>query len=200
MVEIAVLGGSFDPVHLGHLEAAKAILRGGFARKVLLVPAAQNPHKQKRPGASAEHRLQMLRIALAEVSGAEPCEIELHRPPPSYTFETVMELEGKFGEVTIGVAIGPDILQRIEEWKNLDYLVSRVHWLVLENRPGFHSEGMQKLIKMENCKFSVVDNPAIAVSSSTLRRMLAAGKDCSQYLPEEVYAYIREHGIYSPGA
>jgi len=114
--KVALFGGTFDPVHIGHLVCARRVAESGGFDRIILIPAAQPPHKGTAL-ASAEDRLNMLRLAVEGDVSFEICDIELHRTGPSYTFDTLVEMRDKFGpDVSLHWLIGADMLEQLHMW------------------------------------------------------------------------------------
>ncbi len=185
----ALFGGSFDPVHIGHLFIAEEVrLVGGFDR-VLFVPARQSPLKSRSPGASREERLEMLRLALNGRRDFDISTIEFDREGPSYTIDTIRELQSQ-GEIEEhpGLIIGDDITASFSEWKEHEELQAMVR-LVVARREG-------EIIEESLGRYEVVDNAVIPVSSSQIRERVREGRAYRYLVPDPVYRFIEAHGIY----
>jgi nicotinate-nucleotide adenylyltransferase len=187
---LAILGGTFDPVHCGHLHIGTEVQgRLGYER-ILFVPANIPVHKQSAPQVGPKHRLQMLRLALASHPrfSAEPCELE--RGGSSYTIDTVRyvlqhyPVEGK-----PGLIIGDDLARDFGSWKEAELLAHMVE-LVVVRRLSEQSPPMEY-----PCRY--LENVRVRVSSSEVRARLRAGEDVSGMVPEAVLRYIRRHGLYA---
>jgi nicotinate-nucleotide adenylyltransferase len=182
-----MFGGSFDPVHVGHLFVAEeARINLGYDR-VVFVPAYQPPHKHEAPSAGPAHRVRMLEIAL---NGREDFVIdswEIEREGVSYTIDTVDHLYAT-GTVDgrLGLIIGDDLLEGFHTWKNADTLAEMVD-IIVATREGEDGPGMH---------YSTIDNSPLPVSSSNLRERIRAGKAFRYLVPESVYGYIRTHELY----
>ena len=185
----ALFGGSFDPIHVGHLFIAEEVrLLLGFD-KVIFVPARQSPLKRSVPGASNEERLAMLRRAINGRNDFSICEIELNRKGPSYTIDTIRELqqEGVVGPHP-GLIIGDDLTSSFSEWKEYEEL-RRIVKLIVARREG--------LIEDDSLgSYQVVDNAVIPLSSSQIRERVREGRAFRYLVPDPVYQFIEAHGIY----
>lgn len=186
-MKIAMFGGSFDPVHVGHLfiaEEARANL--GYDR-VVFVPAYQPPHKNDAPAAGAEHRVRMLELAL---DGREDFLVEtweIDNRGVSYTIDTVKHLYDSYPiDGRLGLIIGDDLVDGFHTWKGADELEDIVN-IIIATREGETSARF---------RHSTIDNPPLPVSSSGVRERVKAGKAYRYLVPESVYGYIRTHALY----
>ena len=184
---VALLGGSFDPVHLGHLHVAEVVLATGAYDQVLFVPAHLPSHK---PGALAapDHRLTMLRLAISRRPGLAVCDLELRRGGVSYTVDTVRQLQrdGTLG-VRPGLVVGDDLGAELGTWREAEALFGMVELLIARRtrQPAPLAFPHRRLA-----------NHPLPLSSSELRRRVRAGQVIRALVPDSVDAYIREHGLY----
>ncbi len=199
---LGVFGGSFDPVHDGHLFVARAALEAFSLDLLALVPAARPPHKPGRRLASAQHRMAMLERAIRGHPRLVLSDIELTREGPSYTIDTVAELPQLLGADPrrVHLILGSDNLPDLPRWKDGLRLLEQVQPIVvLRAAEHIDLERLARevppaiLAKIERGLLRLEPHPA---SSTALRAQLAAGRE-PQGLPEAVQAYIREHGLYS---
>lgn len=196
-------GGSFDPVHHGHLIVARAVAEQlGFDR-VVLVPAGHSPHKIKIY-ASAADRLAMLKLAVEGQSIFEVSDVELVRPGPSYTIDTLQEFRLRHAHARLAWIIGADMLADLPKWRQAKELVEQFE-LVIAARPGNGEKLEKALANMEQAfgpqrtariRQSVAPTPLIDVSSTDIRDRLARGKSIAYLVPPSVNRYIDEHGLY----
>ncbi|MFP3959693.1 MAG: nicotinate (nicotinamide) nucleotide adenylyltransferase [Spirochaetaceae bacterium] len=184
----AMFGGSFDPVHIGHLFVAEeARVNLGYER-VTFVPAYLPPHKPDAPQATAEHRVEMLSRALSSRSDFVLEDYEVRRQGLSFTIDTVEylyrthEIDGR-----LGLIIGDDLLPGFHTWRRAEELEKLVD-IVVATRDGAADVPQ---------KYSTIDNSTLPVSSSQVRERAGAGKAYRYLVPESVYAYIHGHGIYT---
>jgi len=189
---LGVFGGSFDPIHNGHLSvAALARERLGLGT-VLFIPAGLQPHKRDVVQAPARHRLAMLRAALA---GERACVIyrgELRRPGPSYTLDTVRSLRRRYPGRELFLIVGSDNLAEIRTWHRYRELLGLVT-LAVAHRPGY---GSRRPSGLRGARIVRIPSPESGVSSTQVRALLAAGRSCAGLLPRAVRGYIRRHGLY----
>lgn len=187
-MKTAIFGGSFNPVHNGHLALAATVLDRTPYRRVLFVPAAAPPHKTLAAGASDEDRLAMLSIALGGLEGAEVWPGELRREGPSYTIDTVEQLlsEGLV-EGRPGLVIGSDLVAGFGDWRRSGDLIAMTE-VILAERDGTPAAPPFPCLRLEN--------PEWPYSSTEVRDAIARGGDLASVVPPGVAAYIEEKGLY----
>lgn len=200
---IGIFGGSFDPVHVGHLAAAEeAALTLGLSR-VILVPAGVPPHKPSGTCASAADRLAMVGLAIRGRERLDVSDVEARRPGVSYTVDTVRELSAKLGAgVELQLLVGTDTLRELPTWREVGEIFRLVKPTVLE-RPGeppVDWEALERSLPediVRRARARVVPlHRGVDVASSSIRRRLAAGESVAGLVPPEVERYIRERGLY----
>ena len=200
-----LFGGTFDPVHHGHLIVARAAAEQGGYGSVTFVPAASPPHKPG-PQASGEDRAAMLALAAGDEGLFEVCRLELDRPGPNYTYDTICELRRlKGADVELHWLIGADMLEEFPTWhRALDVLdVAR---LVVAVRPPWHARlgeifgklrGKLPARKLQSLADSIVSTPLIDISATEIRRRIAEGLSVRFLTPDSVIGYIQKHGLYT---
>ena len=198
-MNIGVLGGTFDPVHSGHLVIAEeARLRFGL-NKVLFVPAGQPWLKTNSKITAAAHRVEMLKRAIADNAGFELSTMEIDRPGPSYSVDTVAVLQQQSGAgAKIFFLIGWDSLSELPQWKEPARLIQLCK-LVAVTRPGFSRPDLKSLEpSIPGITQSVVwlDIPPIDISSSDIRDRVAQGLSIHSLVPDDVESYIAENKLY----
>jgi len=198
-MNIAVLGGTFDPVHNGHLIVAEeAMCRLNLAR-VLFIPAGQPRLKDAAPLASAEDRLNMVRLAIAGNPGYGLSDIELGRPGPSYTVDTIAELKARdYPADELYFIIGWDCLAEFPRWRQPSRLINLCR-LAAVPRVGCDPPDLGALeAAIPGIKDRVVmlDEPRVDISASDIRGRVAAGRGIADLVPAAVAEYIRERGLY----
>jgi nicotinate-nucleotide adenylyltransferase len=201
--KIILFGGSFDPIHNGHLAIARYALEQIKADELIFVPAQQSPHKRLAPEASASDRLKMIGIAIADEKAMAVTDCELNRTPPSYTIDTVRFFRARYEPATeFYWLIGADMLRDLPKWFKINELLDECY-LCLMLRPGFdkiqfqefiHVFGADRIRKLEQ---NVISNPLVDISSTEIRRRILAGEDISQMVHPGVLLYIKEHLLYS---
>jgi len=180
-----LLGGSFDPVHHGHLLAAIALRETLQLDQVRLMPAADQPFKQGRHGAAPADRLRMVELAVKGEPGlaAEPAEVE--RPGPSWTIETLEQLRGREPETRFTLLIGSDAATEFASWREADRIRTLAEVVVFE-RPG----------TLVPPGFRTVPIPACDISATRIRERVRAGRSIRYLVPERVADYIADRGLY----
>ena len=199
-MNIGILGGTFDPVHIGHLKIAMEASQGLRLGRVLFVPAGQPWLKVGRSITPAAHRVEMVKRAIATNPCFELSTIEVERSGPSYAVETIAILQQQFGaEAKIYFLLGWDSLAEIPQWKEPAKLV-RICQLVAVPRPGFSSPDLRALeqsvpgITQRVVQFGM---PLIDISSSDIRERVAQGLSIHHLVPDEVVRYISQHHLYT---
>lgn len=200
-----LFGGSFNPVHLGHLALIRYVIEHDLARSVLLMPAGRSPFKGTGQYAPAEHRLKMLELAVQGLSDDLQARIaisdaELRRPGPSYTAETLQSLDDG---IDTALLIGADSLESFDQWKEADWILGRVPLYVVY-RAGIDDAQVQSWRRRLQGFFPVANVYLIpfeppACSSTYLRQAIATGAGFEQLkacLPQSVFAYIKHVGLY----
>lgn len=201
---LGLFGGSFDPIHKGHLAAARAAQEAFGLDRVVFVPAARPPHKPALELASEADRLEMVRLAIAPEPSWSVCDLEFARPGPSYTVDTVRQLRARVGEhedASIWLLIGADNLPGLAGWDRVEELLEEV-WPIVIQRAEEPEELPAELVQglspaaLERLRAGVLNLPPMPGRSTDLRAALRAGEQAHEDLPEEVGAYIRRRGLY----
>jgi nicotinate-nucleotide adenylyltransferase len=198
----AMFGGTFDPVHNGHLGIARQVLRDGQVAQVLFVPAAVPPHKQQQPVSPGHHRLAMLRLAIdaAGPAGLAVSDCELRRRSVSYTIDTARDLQGRLKH-RLRLLLGMDSLVDLHKWRAARQLVCDFEFIVYR-RPGIPMPTPLALTAHFGAKLAaklgtaVIDGPESALSASDVRHRAAAGKAVDGLVPAAVADYIIRHRLY----
>jgi nicotinate-nucleotide adenylyltransferase len=185
-VKTGVLGGTFDPIHLGHLAAARAAMDCAALDRVVFVPTGVPPHRAATV-AGADDRLQMCRLAVAGEKGFEVSDLELRREGVSYTVDTLRELHRLHPGDDLFLILGWDAARLLETWHEPQE-VRRLARVVVVTRPGSGSP--------ETTTEVLCERPTPNISGSGLRRAIARGDDVSDRLPDAVASYIAARGLY----
>ena len=198
-MKIGILGGTFDPVHQGHLIVAQAAMDHAALDQVLFIPAGQPRLKQAEPTATVNQRAAMVRLAVDGNPEFQVSEMEAHRPGPTYTVDTLVELSSTLASGTdLFFILGLDVLAQLDHWKDPERVLELCSLLVLE-RPGeeaFDWPGFYNRIPSSESKIQMVAAPMVDVSATELRRMAAAGESLAGQVPDAVARYIQDHGLY----
>ncbi|MCC5839313.1 MAG: nicotinate (nicotinamide) nucleotide adenylyltransferase [Opitutales bacterium] len=190
---LGIFGGTFDPVHHGHLLVAQDALESVPLEKVIFVPAARNPLKGWQPAASDRHRLEMVRRAIEGVERFSVDPVELERGGPSYAIDTVAALQESHPQARFAWIIGADQLADLPKWHRFDELALRVTFLVLE-RPGYESRAPSGL--PGHLRLEWLPSRALEISSSEIRSRCGKGKPVDFFLPGSVIQYIQNEHLY----
>jgi nicotinate-nucleotide adenylyltransferase len=188
---IGVLGGTFDPIHLGHLAAASEVHAALALDLVLVVPAAEQPFKRGRSAASPEHRLAMCALAVAGDPRMDVSPVDVERGAPTHTVDTLTDLAALHPDAQWWFITGADALARLDDWHQAERLRSMARFVGV-TRPGYslprRSEGV-----------TLVEVPALQVSSTDVRSRVAVGQPIRYLVPAVVADYIEEHDLYRGG-
>jgi nicotinate-nucleotide adenylyltransferase len=187
----ALFGGSFDPVHFGHLLVAEALRELERLDEVVFVPAARSPHK-RATAATGEARLAMLRLAVRDNPCFRVSDFELRRRGPSYTIETVRAFAARWGERPI-LVVGADALLELHTWYEADALLREAR-IVVYARPGAGAAAA-RAAALGLRYHAVVESP---LQSRTLRARARRGRSLRYLVPEPVRRYILENKLYAP--
>lgn len=199
-MKIGIIGGSFDPIHLGHLAMAEYLREIKNLDKILFIPTGNAPHKTYE--SLAEQRLEMVKLAIEDNEYFSFCQIEVLKETTSYTAETLKELKEKWPEAEFNFIIGTDNLFSIEKWYKIEEL-GKLTKILVSNR--IYKEGLSIEEVMEKCKFlenqfnlkiDIVDSPVFEISSSDIRRRIKNHMSIKYLLPKKVEDYIRDNGLY----
>ncbi|WP_061962448.1 nicotinate-nucleotide adenylyltransferase [Demequina flava] len=188
---IGVLGGSFDPVHHGHLAAASDVCATLDLDLMLLVPVNVQPFKLDEGAANADDRLEMCRLAVNGDERFEVSAVDVDRGGVTYTVDTLRDLHAEYPDAEIFFVTGTDALERFHEWRDAETL-SELATFVGVTRPG-HS------LSESNTPHTLVEVPAMAVSSTDVRRRVTEGAPIRYLVPRAVADYIAEHDLYAGG-
>jgi len=198
-MKLGVLGGTFDPIHNGHLAVADEVRKRLEPDEILFMPTRQPWLKAGKPLTEAEHRIEMVRLAIADKPYCKLSTIEIERAGPSYTVDTMAELRIQLGNRSeLFFILGWDSLAELPEWREPGQII-RLCRLVAVPRPGYPRPDLDLLESsipglME--RVTILDKPEVDVSASDIRERVARGKSISGLVPEAVERYIKEKGLY----
>lgn len=193
---IGLLGGTFDPVHKGHVAICRSYLDSEYIEKLYVILTPYPPHKTDRELTDFNHRLNMLNLALNDLADLRVSDVEGKLPKPSYTVNTVKYFQKEFPEERLYLCIGEDSYNHFTEWYNWVEIIENCTLLVA-GRPNTQVDTLPEKLK-ENARF--IEHQEIGISSSEIRNLLSHGQDVSKYLPEEVMSYIHDHHLYETGS
>jgi len=190
---IAVLGGTFNPIHWGHLILAETVRDSQGLDEVVFVPTARPPHKRVEGDIAIEHRLEMVRLAIQGQAGFRISTLEAQSERISYSIDTLDRLAQEYPEGTrIRFIVGADQLDEIESWKDYRRLLEEYGLFAVE-RPG---SGRGAILERLRRWVIAVPMPAIELSSTEIRKRVAQGRSIRFLTPPGVEAYIRQHRLY----
>lgn len=195
MKRIGVLGGTFDPPHIGHLTVARDLRDALELDKLFLIPAAEPPHKPDRPITDAPIRLEMVRAAVADLEGIGVSDSEIRRGGTSYTVETLRDLRAARPDDAIFLIMGVDQFNELSTWKRPGEIV-RLAQIVVMAREG---ETPPETAPGTDIRGRHVPVTRVDVSSTQIREALAKGQLVHDFVPPAVLEIIEEHGLYTEG-
>jgi nicotinate-nucleotide adenylyltransferase len=191
------MGGTFDPIHHGHLVTAQVALHQFALSEVVFVPTGQPWMKAERAVTPSEHRYLMTVIATASNPSFWVSRIEVDRQGPTYAVDTLQEVRRQVeDEVDLFFITGADAILEIFHWKDPDEVLSLAHFIAA-TRPGYDLARFEREAPTAHPNISVMDVPALAISSSDIRRRVGAGEPIRYLVPEGVETYIRKFGLYA---
>jgi nicotinate-nucleotide adenylyltransferase len=190
---IGILGGSFDPIHIGHLILAEEVLERCCLKRMMFIPSAVPPHKSHRAMAPAEARAEMVSLAIAGHPSFELSRIELDRPGTSYTVETLEALSREAGDDSdLHLVIGADSAVEMSTWCNPERMMDLASVAVVD-RPGWDRSAVDPGLA---ARMRFLDTPLLDISSTDIRRRVKEGRSVRYLLPDRVAAFIEAHGLY----
>jgi len=198
--KIGILGGTFDPIHLGHLEAAQIALHALDLNRVILLPSRIPPHRSMEPRASAFHRFAMASMAAAERHNVIVSDLELQREGPSYTSLTLEHLHAEgFDPSLLYFILGADAFAEIATWHDYPRLLDLSNFAVI-SRPGCRIPNPESRIPNAATQVFFVEGDTPDVSSTEIRRRIGAGEPIDGLVPRPVADHIDRHKLYVPTA
>lgn len=199
MKQICLIGGTFDPIHYGHLVVAEEVRQKFGIQKVIFIPAARPPHKMGQEISEPHHRVNMTRLATASNRYFEVSTIEIERQGLSYTIDTVQEIKSIYKIETVYFITGADAVLEILNWKEAEKLLNMCTFIAA-TRPGYNLNNLKETLKSlpgEIFKKTLpLEVPALSISSSDIRQRVREGRSIKYLLPEPVEQYIKENKIY----
>lgn len=191
MSKLGLMGGTFDPIHHGHLVAAEEARVSLGLDRVMFIPAGRPWQKERRDVTGADHRFEMTTLATADNASFEVTRIELDREGPTYTIETLRTLHGQEPDSELYFITGADAISQILTWKDPDDALALATFVAV-TRPG-HDLGDLRILA-DNVV--ILEIPALAISSTDIRARVAEGRSIRYLVPEVVRRYIDEHRLY----
>lgn len=197
MPEIGLMGGSFNPIHCGHVALARAALESGRVERVLFLPTGNPPHK-KEGLADKFDRLRMVELAVEHEAGMAVCQEEIDRDGVIYTVDTLAALKRKMPDCTLTYLIGADTLRALGTWRRVETVIERCKFLVMM-REGETREEVIRLAGLwtqRGAQIDFLDARKMDISSTQIREQIQKGLPFERLVPQAVADYIHEHGLY----
>jgi nicotinate-nucleotide adenylyltransferase len=198
-MRVGVIGGTFDPIHAGHLIVAEQARDQLALDQVVFIPAGQPPHKAARQITAAHHRLAMVQLAIADHVAFALSRIDLDREGPCYSVETISLLQEKWGpETEIHFLIGEDSLRDLPRWHQPDRLL-RLCQIVAVQRPGYSVDlnTLDKQLAGAADRIQTIASPLIDISSTDIRERVRENRSIRYLVPDPVRRYIEQHNLYT---
>lgn len=197
MPEIGLMGGSFNPIHCGHVALARAALESSRVERVLFLPTGNPPHK-KEGLADKFDRLRMVELAVEHEAGMAVCREEIDRDGVIYTVDTLAALKRKMPDCTLTYLIGADTLRALGTWRRVETVIERCKFLVMM-REGETREEVIRLAGLwtqRGAQIDFLDARKMDISSTQIREQIQKGLPFERLVPQAVADYIHEHGLY----
>ena len=199
MTRLGIYGGTFSPVHIGHVAAAKAFMEQMWLDVLFVIPTAESPHKEMSDGATALDRLAMCALAFDGIEGVIVSDLEIRRGGKSYTVDTLRELSGE--DRRLFLLCGTDMMLTLDTWREADEIFKLCYPVYIRREADKILD--ERVIK-KNAEYkekygrivTKIVSPPIEMSSQKIRGMIASGEDFSSCVPERVGEYIRQKGLY----
>jgi len=188
--KIGVLGGTFDPIHLGHLITAQSVLEQRNLRKIIFIPCNISPHKTVIKSAPPQHRLKMLSLALEDYPDFEFSSYEIDKGDVSYTLDTLLELKKTYSKIEL--IIGFDNLITFDTWREPDKILELADLVVMKRSSDIEIKKAHKYFG----EAIYVQTPTIEISSTEIRRRIKQNMTITNLVPDKVKEYIFEHKLY----
>lgn len=191
MKRIGLFGGSFDPVHNGHIEAVNSFLESGLIDEIWILLTPAPPHKPDQKKTDFEHRYNMLKLAFQESDNIKISNLEKDLPKPSYTLQTILHLKAQHPDKTFFLCLGEDSLQSFHKWHKYDEILEECMLLVVDRPGSDHGDVDSDILE----KSIFVDHKSMNISSTEIRR--ASNSSTRMKLPDEVLSYIQKNNLYT---
>lgn len=189
---VGLFGGSFDPVHNGHLSVAHSFLESAYISELWILLTPEPPHKVKKPTSEYSLRMEMLRAAFGSMDGVKISDVENKLPRPSYTIQTVKYLTEKYPDKKFSLCIGEDSLREFKDWKEWKKILQYCKLLVAR-RPSDKPLELDPIIAE---KTHFVTHQPVEISSTCVRNKIKNGEEVANFIPEQVNQIIKEANLY----
>lgn len=203
---IALYGGTFDPIHNGHISLALAVIEQSHVDGVWFCPAKENPQKMGLVLTPSQHRLKMIEMALEGIPNCFSCDIDLYRPSPSYMIDTVTQLKKEAQAQNISrtfyLLMGDDLVDDLPKWKQVENLLQLTSPLIgnrFKKQPSWwHDPSLKSLHDL--CKDGYIPTPLLEISATDIRKRLHDGLYCGHLMPQKALDYALQHELYGKTA
>lgn len=190
MTNVGIFGGTFDPIHNGHLITAQSVKELRHLQKIIFIPAFISPHKQHAKASSAQHRLNMLQLAIGDIPFFECSDFEIKQHTISYTIDTLREFKKYFDKIDL--IIGYDNIFQFHTWKEPDEILKLANIVVLKRKSSHPIDYVDKYVESAN----FVETRGIEISATDIRNRVHAGLPIYYLVPEKVLEYINKNNLY----
>ncbi len=201
-MKVGILGGTFDPIHLGHLLMAEIAREVLGLQRVLFVPAGDPPHKRSRQKTPVHHRCAMVKLAIAGNLHFKLCLVDLERPGPHYSIDTIRLIQARFNlsAEQCFFIIGSDSVMDLSAWHNVQKFTSLCR-LAVVHRPGYQPDvaALKRAIPEIGSRLNWIEIPAMGLAASEIRARVQAGQSIQYQVVDRVWEYIRQHRLYQTG-
>nr|WP_300002099.1 nicotinate-nucleotide adenylyltransferase [Tissierella sp.] len=198
-MKIGIMGGTFNPIHLGHLVLSEHIREEMGLDKIIFIPTGHPPHKDNSEVIEGYHRKAMVELSIGDNPCFDLSDIELKRIQKSYTIDTIYELKELYKDDRLIMIIGGDSLINIESWKEAEKLLREIEFVVADRVLREKKDIVEEIKRLNNkyeADIKYFDTPLIEISSTEIRDRMRSGKSIKYLVKEEVYRYILEKGLY----
>ncbi len=198
---IILFGGSFDPIHLAHVNIALQCVKEKAPAKVIFIPANRSPLKSHKTLADSHHRSKMIKLAIAGYDSFEFSDYELNRVPPSYSIYTVRHFKNMYQEANLFWLAGVDVLEDLPKWYRIRELLEMCNFILTARLP-FDFSALENIANVlgndvaDSIKNNIIEIDPMDISSSSIRNKIVSGVDVSEYLNEDVHQYIKAYNLY----
>ncbi len=198
-MRLGLFGGTFDPIHFGHLAVADEARHAAALDLVLFVPALQSPLREP-PLATVEARVRMCELAVADRPEFAVSDVEIRRPSPSYTSDTVLAMRLQRPKDALVLVMGADTLREVSSWRDVEPILREAEIIALTrpDYPGSLPEELVAAVPSAPDRIAIRPMPPVDISASSLRAMIAEGREIGAYVPPAVADYIQRHRLYAP--
>ncbi len=200
MKKVGVIGGSFDPIHFGHLRIAQIALEEHQLKEILFIPSGNPPHKNTKDLSPGIDRLNMVKLAVRDNQNFTVCDYEIYESGITYTILTIKELQKQYPKDTVfAFILGADAFLDMDSWKDLEEFLSMVELIVL-SRSYYKTSKVEEKIKYYKekypCNIQTIYAKTLNISATSLRKLVKSGKSVRYLVPQEVDKYINTRGLY----